>query len=200
MLCAEKAGQCSSCSATAQLNIAPLVSNRPEILQSATAIILTLLIQFVRICYSPQCAGTAAATQLHRTPPCQLSLSVISTGEGRVWMLSRRLCCATRRGWRRWRPSWKNKTISRQPPPQLQLVPLSPPRPRRLASPMMVFLRSSATDYNNYDFITTPTVNLTCDGEIDSFILQPLTKRQYSKSLMNITNKHKQANKFIDAK
>ena len=139
-------------------------------------------------------------TLSHRTRPCQLSLSVISTGEGRVWMLSRRLCCATRRGWRRWRPSWKNKTISRQPPPQLQLVPLSPPRPRRLASPMMVFLRSSATDYNNYDFITTPTVNLTCDGEIDSFILQPLTKRQYSKSLMNITNKHKQANKFIDAK
>ena len=47
MLCAEKARQCSSCSATAQLNIAPLVSNRPEILQSAAAIILTLLIQFV---------------------------------------------------------------------------------------------------------------------------------------------------------
>ena len=197
MLCAEKAGQCSSCSATAQLNIAPLVSNRPEILQNAAAIILTLLIQFVSATHR---SVRNCCTLSHRTRPCQLSLSVISTGEGRVWMLSRRLCCATRRGWRRWRPSWKNKTISRQPPPQLQLVPLSPPRPRRLASPMMVFLRSSATDYNNYDFITTPTVNLTCDGEIDSFILQPLTKRQYSKSLMNITNKHKQANKFIDAK
>ena len=65
---------------------------------------------------------------------------------------------------------------------------------------MMVFLRSSATDYNNYDFITIPTVNLTSDGEIDPFILQPLTKRQYSKSLMNITNEHKQANKFTDTK
>ena len=75
MLCAEKAGQCSSCSATAQLNIAPLVSNRPEILQSATAIILTLLIQFVRICYSPQCAGTAAHCHtVHDLVSC-LSLS-----------------------------------------------------------------------------------------------------------------------------
>ena len=82
MLCAEKARQCSSCSATAQLNIAPLVSNRPEILQSATAIILTLLIQFVSATHRsvPELLRQHSYT-IHDLVSC---LSVISTEDGRL--------------------------------------------------------------------------------------------------------------------
>ena len=81
MLCAEKARQCSSCSATAQLNIAPLVSNRPEILQSAAAIILTLLIQFVSATHRsvPELLRQHSYT-VHDLVSC---LSVISTEDGR---------------------------------------------------------------------------------------------------------------------
>ena len=89
----------------------------------------------VRICYSPQCAGTAAATQLHRTRPCQLSLSVISTEDGRFMSSVNVIAEALLRHKKELttlmtQTSWRSKPISRQPPPQLQFVPLQSPRPR----------------------------------------------------------------------
>ena len=151
MLCAEKARQCSSCSATAQLNIAPLVSNRPEILQSAAAIILTLLIQFVSATHRsvPELLRQHSYT-VHDLVSClSLSSQLKMVDLCRVWMLSRRLCCATRRSWRRWwpRPAGEASLSAANPRPSCSLFRSSPRgRARRLTSPMIVFLRSSATD------------------------------------------------------
>ena len=150
MLCAEKARQCSSCSATAQLNIAPLVSNRPEILQSAAAIILTLLIQFVSATHRsvPELLRQHSYT-VHDLVSClSLSSQLKMVDLCRVWMLSRRLCCATRRSWRRWwpRPAGEASLSAAHPRPSCSWFRSSPRGRARRLRWWCSSLRSSATD------------------------------------------------------